>query len=283
MTRELTEISFGAASCRIYRDAPQWESRRTAAIGQFHCANAEDGAAVLAQSNEILRSEGFETVIGPMDGDTWHRYRVVTETDGTSPFFMEPTSGPHDLAAFRLADFHPISSYLSARASLDDAIGSGPPIAIDGIGVQTWDGKDAKALIGKLFEFSSHGFSRNAFFKPIELPEFLKLYEPIIPAIDPHLVLFALSGAEPVGFLFGFPNGAPTQQRADVVLKTYASAKPGVGRLLADAFHRTARGLGFSNVIHALMHVDNVSRKRSELHGATIFRRYALMGRRLTP
>jgi hypothetical protein len=238
---------------------------------------------VLARSNELLRSEGFEAVIGPMDGDTWHRYRVVVETDETPPFVMEPTSGPHDSAAFRSAGFHPISSYLSARASLDEAIGAEPPISIEGIRVQAWDGKDPQALIARLFEFSSHGFSRNAFFKPIGFPEFLKLYEPVIPAIDPRLVLFALSGAEPVGFLFGFPNGTTAQHPTGVVLKTYASAKPGVGRLLADAFHRTARQLGFSEVIHALMHVDNVSRKRSELHGATIFRRYALMGCQLTP
>jgi hypothetical protein len=33
--------------------------------------------------------------------------------------------------------------------------------------------------------------------------------------------------------------------------------------------------------IHALMHVDNVSRSRSALHGGVIFRRYALMGLRL--
>jgi len=281
MTDRLTEISTGAASCRIYRDAPQWENRRTAAIGQFRCATAADGTAVLVRSIELLRTEKFEAVIGPMDGDTWHRYRVVVETDGTPPFVMEPTSGPHDLAAFRSVGFHPISSYVSARASLDGAIKSGPPIAIDDIQVQAWDGKDAIALIERLFEFSSRGFSRNAFFKPIDLPEFLKLYEPIIPAIDPRLVLFALSGSEPVGFLFGFPNGVPKQQPATVVLKTYASAKPGVGRLLADTFHRTARQLGFSGVIHALMHVDNVSRKHSELHTATVFRRYALMGCRL--
>jgi hypothetical protein len=283
MTDPLTEITVGAASCRIYRDAPQWQGQRTAAIGQFHCANVDDGASVLIRSRELLRAEGFSTVIGPMDGDTWHRYRVVVESDGTPPFVMEPVSGPHDLAAFQSAGFQPISSYLSARASLDDAIGSGPPVEIDGMRLQAWDGSDAKALIGKLFEFSSRGFSRNAFFKPIDLPEFLKIYEPVIPAIDPRFVLFAFSGSEPVGFLFGFPNGTAPQQPASVVLKTYASARHGVGRLLADAFHRTARQLGFSEVIHALMHVDNVSRKNSELHGATIFRRYALMGCQLVP
>ena len=58
-------------------------------------------------------------------------------------------------------------------------------------------------------------------------------------------------------------------------------ARHGVGHLLADTFHRVARELGFLDVIHALMHIDNVSLDRSRAHAARIFRRYALMGRRL--
>jgi hypothetical protein len=281
MTDDIEQLAIGTASCRIFRDAPSWDGRRTAAIGQFCCASAADGAALLARAGELLRGEGFAALIGPMDGDTWHRYRVVLESDGSPPFVMEPTSGPHDLAAFQSAGFESISLYASARATLAPAIESEPPFAIDGVRVEAWNGVDAQALIGRLFDFSSAGFSRNAFFKPIDRSEFLKLYEPVIPAIDPRLVLFAFEGERPLGFLFAFPNGAGQRRPDTVVLKTYASARPGVGRLLGDAFLRTARDLGFSAVIHALMHVDNVSRQRSEMHGGQIFRRYALMGRRL--
>ena len=279
MTEVPAQMSIGTASCRIFRDAPSWDGRRTAAIGEFRCARAEDGTALLTRTSELLRAEGFEAVIGPMDGDTWHRYRVVLESDGSPPFALEPVSGPHDLAAFQSAGFAPISLYASARAPL--AIEAGPPFAIDGVCVEAWNGVDAHALIGHLFELSSAGFSRNAFFKPIEPSEFFKLYEPLIPAIDPRLVLFALESGKPVGFLFAFPNGPIARKPDAVVLKTYASMRHGVGRLLGDAFLRTARDLGFSEMIHALMHVDNVSRQRSALHGGTIFRRYALMGRRL--
>jgi hypothetical protein len=281
MTEVPAQIAIGTASCRIFREPPSWDGRRTAAIGGFGCARAEDGIALLTRTSTLLRSEGFEAVIGPMDGDTWHRYRVVLESDGSPPFAMEPVSGPHDLAAFQSAGFAPISFYASARAMLAPAIEAAPPFAIDGVRVETWNGVDAQALIGRLFDLSSAGFSRNPFFKPIERSEFLKLYEPLIPVINPRLVLFALESEKPVGFLFAFPNG-PIERKPDaVVLKTYASMRRGVGRLLGDAFLRTARDLGFSAVIHALMHIDNVSRQRSAMHGGTIFRRYALMGRRL--
>src|SRR5262249_2678320 len=149
--------------------------------------------------------------------------------------------------------------------------------------VEPWDGRDAERLIGRLFDLSSAGFDRNAFFKPIDKAEFLKLYAPVVPLIDPAMVLFALDASGLVGFLFGFPNAAEGPRPQSVILKTYASARRGAGHMLADTFHRAARDRGFTDAIHALMHVDNASRLRSDMHHSTTFRRYALMGRRLGP
>ena len=86
-----------------------------------------------------------------------------------------------------------------------------------------------------------------------------------------------------VGFLFGLPDWLETTDGETVIIKTYASTLRGVGHLLADTFHRRALSKGFKHVIHALMHVDNISRERSARYGARIFRGYALMGRRLVP
>jgi hypothetical protein len=276
------DLECDGAACRIYRDAPSWGERRTAAIGDFRSEDAVSGAVLLDRAGAQLRSEGYDALIGPMNGDTWHRYRVVTESDGSPPFLMEPVSGPHDKAAFDAAGFTPISSYVSTHASLDDAIGSDQPAHLDGVSISAWDGRDAEALIGRLFDMSAVAFSRNAFFKPITKGDFLKLYQPIVPAMEPRLVLFAhdQSGAL-VGFLFGLPDRAEGRDMPRAILKTYASGKRGVGRVLADTFHRTARDLGCKDVIHALMHVDNVSLERSGRHSGRVFRRYALMGRTL--
>ena len=50
---------------------------------------------------------------------------------------------------------------------------------------------------------------------------------------------------------------------------------------MLDAVHQNARRHGFTHAIHALMHVDNISRERSQRQGGEVFRRYALMGRML--
>lgn len=283
MTQQAAEkIAAADAACTIYRDAPAWGERRTAAIGELKCASAEGGAALLKAAVERLRGEGFEAVIGPMDGDTWHRYRVVSESDGSAPFFMEPVSGPHDLVALRSAGFAPISSYVSARASVaEEEASEAEPQA--GVTLRPWDGKDAGGLIGGLFDLSRDAFAGNPFYKPITREAFLALYQPILPAIDPRLVLFAYSDAgELVGYLFAIPDRLQGPQAKTAIIKTYASRQRGVGRMLVDATNLTLRELGYVDVIHALMHVDNRSLRASTLNRATVFRSYDLMGLELT-
>jgi hypothetical protein len=281
MTTSDTELlELPGARCRLYWDAPHWDGRRTLAVGEFACESTIAGADLLREARRRARALGFGAVVGPMDGDTWHRYRVVTSSDGSRPFLLEPVSGPYDHGAFVAASFEPISRYVSARASLDDAI-SEPAPPIRGVTIAPWDGRDANALVRKLFEMSLSTFERNAFYKPIELESFLQLYEPVLPLIDPELVLFARNAdGQIIGFLFGLDNRAPGAERA-AILKTYASGMPGCGRLLANTFHRRARDLGFTHVIHALMHEDNPSRRRSQHHRARVFREYALMGARI--
>jgi len=279
MTQPETVQRPGAA-LRIYRDAPDWDGARCAAIGGL--AFAEESAAVmlLEETATRLRSEGFSGFFGPMDGDTWHSYRTVTASDGSPPFAMEPTSGAHDHAALVVAGFAPISSYVSSRARLADTLAA-EPVHMDGISVTQWDGEGAEQLITKLFAMSGSAFAGNHFFKPIGLDAFLALYRPILPMLDPRHVLFAhADDGALVGFLFGFPDRLARENPA-AVLKTYASGRRGVGHLLADSYHRLALTMGHDEVIHALMHESNISQERSARHKATIFRRYALMGRKL--
>jgi hypothetical protein len=277
MTDKPERVSIAGAAALVYRDAPDWEGKRAAAIGGVAFDSAEAGQALLADLAAGLRTEGFRALLGPMDGDTWHRYRLVAESDGSPPFVLEPTSGVYDRAAFVAAGFSPISSYVSARAKLVDTLAP-DPVRMPGIVVTPWDGEGAEQLIAQLFNMSASSFAGNHFFKPIALEAFLELYRPVLPLLDSRHVLFAHTQAgQLVGFLFGMPDRlAPTRPAA--ILKTYASALRGVGHLLADSYHRRALDLGFTEVIHALMHEDNSSRDRSERHKAKVFRRYELMG-----
>ena len=278
---ECETVAVSGAQVDLYRRSPDWDGRRTAAVGGIRFDSTQAGVAVLERAADMARREGYQALLGPLDGDTWHSYRLIVESDGSPPFLLEPTSGAFDLQAFTAAGFTPVSRYISAIAALADTLGEAPA-AVPGIVVEPWDGTDGETLIRRMFDLSSARFADNRFFTPIGFDAFLGLYRPLLPLIDKDHVLFARDEAGAIrGFLFGMPDpfGAPGAPRC--ILKTYASGVRGAGHLLADSYHRRALDMGFGTVIHALMHEDNVSRDRSARHGARVFRRYALMGRTL--
>jgi hypothetical protein len=265
----------------IHRDAPSHEGGKTAALGDLLFLDAADGVLQMEDALSTLRSEGFEWVLAPMDGDTWHRYRVVTESDGSPPFAMEPVSGKHDLAVLQAAGFSTLSRYVSSRIRLEDAM-SGERHSVPGISIETWDGDDGAGLFGTIYDLSSAGFARAPYFKPISRKQFVEMYRPVVDHLDPRRVHFAKApDGRIVGYLFGMPDLAGGASTKTVILKTYASAVRGVGRMLADAFHTDALRDGYETAVHALMHEDNVSLDSSRKYGAVVFRRYDLMGCRL--
>lgn len=257
---------------RYWPAGPAWDGVTAVALGAFAFDSAEAGAALLRRA---VAKAGGQPVLAPIDGDTWHAYRAVIESDGSAPFLLEPRSGPHDLAALDAAGFVPVARYASARLPLE--LTQARPEPVEGIRIVAWDGRDAAPLLERLFAMAGASFADKQFYKPIGREDFLALYLPLLPMLDSRLVLFAMAGETVIGFLLGYRDpGNPST----AVLKTYAAARHGVGHLLAHRFHEIARELGCTEVIHALMHEDNVSLARSGQHGAAVFRRYALFGHR---
>ncbi len=280
MTPEPIEIA--GAKARLYRDAPGWDGLRTAALGDFSAPSAEAGTALLNAAAARLRGEGFAALVGPMSGDTWRSYRLVTESDGSKPFPLEPVNGPFDLAAFAAAGLVPVSTYVSTRGLLADAV-AGRQRPLPGLGIERWDGKSSDALIAGLHEISLAAFDQNRFYKPISLEAFTALYAPLVPRLDPRLVLFGRKDGHIVSFLFAYPDFSEGPKSQTLIFKSWATIVPGAGQPLVDVLNRSALDLGYSRFIHALMHDDGRSQARSRYHHATIFRRYALMGRKLGP
>ena len=231
-------LSIKGASCRAYFDAPSWRGKRTVSVGDFQCDSPAHGAELLSAVESKCRAGGFGALIGPMDGDTWHAYRVVAASDGSPPFLMEPASGVHVYSAFEAGGFAPISSYVSARTTLREAIGSGAPASVDGVTVTSWDGSNPESLLEHIFDMCEILFARNPFFKPIAKSEFLAHYRPMLSAVDPRLVFSARSGDQLLGFLFAIPNWLEGRTPASVILKTYASTqrgvRPSVGRYISS-------------------------------------------------
>jgi hypothetical protein len=276
---EPERVEAPGAALGIWREAPNFEGRPTAALGAFRCDTSETGAALLRTVAEGLFEEGFQAVVGPMDGDTWGAHRLIVESDERAPFFLEPQTPGHHPAAFEAAGFTVIARYFSAEADLDGGLAR--LTRPTGLSLRPFDLSDPERELRRLHALSLAAFAGNFLFRPIGADAFLELYRPVLPALDPDLVLMAEDeGGALQGFVFGLPDLAQGGQPDAVVLKTYASLRPGGGSLLADAFNANAKRKGFSRVIHALMHESNISARHSRNLGGRVFRRYALWARR---
>jgi len=273
-------IDIPGASLKLFRDAPSLDGMRTAALGAFTCETPDAGAKAIREAMAVLKAEGFGAVLGPMDGNTWGGHRLVVETDGRPPFFLEPANPPHFVEAFATSGLGVVSRYVSAIRSADvlDSNSVPPP----GLRLRTFDLGRAEAELTRLHALSLEAFASNHFYQPIALEPFLASYRPVLGAIDPELVLLAEDEAgELKGFLFAIPDLAEGPATRTVILKTYASRARGGGSMLANAFHERAKAKGFSDVIHALMHESNLSATHSGNRGGKVFRRYALWGGKL--
>ncbi len=280
MKKDPEIVAGDGAALAIYRDGPSLDGARTAVLGGFTCDDAEAGAALIAEVMGRLRGEGFGAVLGPMDGSTWAKYRLVVESDGSAPFLMEPSNPAWYPAAFEGAGMEIVSRYVSSSRPAD--IGGKEPVAPEGVRLRAFEPEKAVEALGAIHDLSLRTFANNAFYTPISREEFVGAYAPVIGMLDPELVLLAEDdGGRLAGFLFSLPNFAEGERPASVILKTYASSMRGVGSFLADTFHERVRQKDYQRVIHALMHVDNVSAAHSTKTGGEVFRRYALWGARL--
>ena len=268
-------IRIQGASLTLFRNAPSLGGKRTAALGEFSCDTPECGARAIREAMALLKVEGFAAVLGPMDGNTWAKHRLVIESDGRPSFLMEPQNPVHFVDAFEQSGLRIVSRYLSAAMPADELDSQ---TRVPGLSLRQFDPARAEAELTRVHALSLEAFASNHFYQPISLEPFLASYRPVLGFIDPELVLLLEDAAGALkGFLFAIPNLADPGSKA-VILKTYASRAKGGGAMLANAFHRRAKDKGFANVIHALMHESNLSAAHSDSKGGKIFRRYALWG-----
>jgi hypothetical protein len=270
-------VEASGASLSIWREAPAFEGRRTAALGAFDCVTAEAGARLLVETAERLADDGFEAVIGPMDGDTWSRHRLVVESDGRAPFLMEPRNPRRFPMAFARAGFEVIGRYVSAEGPLPPVPNSSPEAR--GLRLRALDPSRAETELARIYAVSLEAFAGNLLYRPQAFDRFLEAYRPTLGLVDPDLVILAEDETGAVrGFLFGAPDWAdPSPDRA-VICKTYASLDKGLGSLMGQRFYALAAEKGYRRCIHALMREDNLSARHSRNLGAKPFRRYALWG-----
>ena len=265
---------------------------RVGIIGHYAAGDAAAAGLLLRRACRELAGQGCSVAVGPMDGSTWRRYRLVTERGGEPAFFLEPDNPDDWPDHFLAVGFRPAAHYLSAvnrdLSQEDPRLGHiAERLAAQGIRIRPVDPRRIEDDLRRIYAVSAVSFRNNFLYTPIAETEFLAHYRAILPALRPELVLLAEIADQPVGFIFAVPDlkqaerGHPIDT---VIVKTLAvlpeRAHAGLGSLLLAVCQRTARELGYVRAIHALMHEQNASRNLSR-HSAHPMRRYALFGKTL--
>jgi GNAT superfamily N-acetyltransferase len=281
------------ARCSLWwTQTPRHEGQRLGLIGHYAADTEAAAAALLAHAGAELKSHGCTLAVGPMDGNTWQRYRLLTER-GTEPvFFLEPDNPDDWPAHFTTNGFHVLAHYFSALCT---NLERQDPRLIDAAARLEHDGVSFRTLRLQRFEdelrsihaLSLLSFRNNFLYTPIDEDDFVAQYYGVRDLVRPGLVLIAEKQGQPIGYVFGLPDllQARRGQAIDTVIVKTLAVHPdhgggGLGGLLTARCHEAARQIGFTRAIHALMHETNRSRRISG-HTAHTIRRYALYARSL--
>ncbi|MFZ5556112.1 MAG: GNAT family N-acetyltransferase [Pseudomonadota bacterium] len=283
-------VDGGALRARCsawWRDAPPLEGESLGAIGHFAAVDEDAARAVLDIAAAALAEAGCTLAVGPMDGNTWRSYRLVTDFGAEPPFLLEPWNPPEWPGWFETAGFAPLAGYHSL---LFPQLSRDPPpkplpalVRLRPLDVIRFDDE-----LQCIFRLSVAGFARNYLYTPLDETDFLAQYRAFRERIVPEVNLIAEVDGAAAGFIFCYPDLLEAQRLGGaprtLVLKSLAVLPPmqghGLGGLLVAHARAAGARLGYTRAIHALMLDENVSARISRSAGQ-MMRRYALYARRL--
>ena len=250
-------------------------------LGFFEARNEPQAVhELLHEAARWLRGRGATTVVGPIDGDTWHRYRVNAGPFDTPRFLLEPWNPEFYAALWEGAGFTVVESYSSKRVGV-------PPLAAQlapmheraiarGYRLRPIDPQRLREELALIWEISRTIFRDNAFYADISLDEFLGLYDGIERLLVPELVLFAEGpGGDTAGFIFAYPDSAPRAVDVKTLGVLPQHRRGHVGWALLHRVYTTGLAMGRDIAHHCLMRDGNASQSMDAGHGTT-FRRYLL-------
>ncbi|HVR98531.1 MAG TPA: hypothetical protein VMW27_18090 [Thermoanaerobaculia bacterium] len=254
-----------------------------------------------------LRQAGAGPIVGPMDGDTWHCYRLNVGPFDDPPFLLEPYNPPYYPALWERQGFEVLERYFSKEVDSEAVVRHleerHRAALAAGYRLRRIDLRRFEEELRCIYRLSIAIFSRNFLYTEIAEREFLELYAGSKPLLDSDLVWFAHAlqapDNEPVGFLFSYPDRfqavAAMRGRRDLLAKLRfllhrheaeavdfktlgvlpAHRRSGIAAALMYQGHRKALDKGYRLANHCLFREGNPS---GEMDGGTgrILRRYHL-------
>lgn len=274
-----------------WNESPAMQGHQLGAIGGFAASDPESSKKLLDLACDALRERGCTIAIGPMNGNTWRRYRFVIESNDHPTFLLEPSNQKNYPYWWQNAGFTELVRYSSSIMTLP-APRSAPDqvcerLAKSGVSIRPIDSTHFEAELKAIYDISLKSFASNFLYTPLEERAFIGSYLKVREHIDPRFVRIAERDGVPCGFVFGIPdlNALQSGRKPALIVKTIAvdpqSHCAGLGSLLVDEIQQAATEAGYTQSIHALQHEKNTSLKITKRNAGEKFRHYALFQKNL--
>jgi len=244
----------------------QAHQRQVGSIG-FIAHHSEPAALrdVLRHAISWLERERAAVIRAPVQLSTWYGHRLPLDPapDGRH-YPLEPPecTGLSDvLADLGFAVAHTAHTYqVTCQRVVDDTADAAAVIASAGCTVRSFRAEAAATELAILHQLAAASFRSSWGFSPMSLPEWERMYRPLVAVMDPTLVLIAeeVTGRA-VGFVFAYLAHRPAPGVPEVVIKTIAvdpavrRRLPGIGWALLHRAHAIAIERGVETGLHALM------------------------------
>lgn len=289
LTNSQSEIIGHAALW--WKESPAMEGHQLGAIGGFAATDPHAAKKLLDLACTTLLHRGCTIAVGPMNGNTWRRYRFVVESNNHPPFLLEPTQPAEYPLWWQAAEFTELVRYSSSLMKLP-APRSAPDqvcerLAQSGVRIRTINPDLLETELKAIFSVSLRSFAANFLYTPLEEQAFIESYLKVRDHIDPRFIRIAEKDGIPCGFVFGIPdlNALRSGKKPALIVKTLAvdpqSRCAGLGSLLVDEIQQAATDAGYTQAIHALQHERNTSLKITKRNAGEKFRQYALFQKTL--
>lgn len=258
-------------------------------IGHYAATSIRAGLELLELADWELKKRGCNVAIGPVDGSTWKRYRLITETCGEPLFPLEPVNPLSWNQHFQQAGFKVVKTYGSSiNKELDAKDPDGKKLKAkmtrQGVKLRSLNVENLSADLEGIYNVTMEAMQNNFLFSPIDRASFLKEQMKLTALADPELVVLAERSGSVVGYLFAYPERNSGAQQSRLIMKTIArdpdSKLKGLGRILYQEVHSRAFEKGFREAVHALYTRGNAANDISSMYGESM-RSYVVYGKAL--
>ena len=259
-----------------------WVSGSTGIIGHFKAIDSVIISRLLDFCCTFLSTKGCQSVLGPMNGNTWYSYRFVSWSADRPPFFLEPYQPAEILKAWLDFGFAIDQTYISSEQIIssinENKYSLDPQFKFSYIDLNFFE----EELEG-LFRISIEAFADNVYYSDISKEDFFSLYLPLRNKIqNKNMFLIKDLEGEVAGYLFGIPDFL--QKTPDTYIIKTLAVRPKYrsehrGSYLGNSCLGEAYQSGYKKIIHALMHSANNSTKIGK--GFEVIRHYVLLRKSL--